>query len=436
MSSGRGAAGDEAAAGETADHQCDLPVGRDALVDVTHYLAGGARTLGSRGDDADSRALSTRLISSDSRALDARRTSADSCTPDAATETQDDRRRTPGRSKRPRPLLLQGDAAEVLTGFPAASVDCVLTSPPYFGQRRYAAGGIGAEGDWRDYVRALGAVTAALRRVLKPSGSLWLNLGDTYRGKRQLGIPWRVAFHLVDEQDWTLRNSVIWHKVKGGPDTSRDKLRNVHELLFHLVLRPRDYYYDADAIRSAPRAARVEDGAVVSATGVRGVRYRRQIELSTALSADEKTAALAALDGALAELAAGRLGDFRMVLRGRQRTTHSDIGAVSGRARELQERGFYVLRYHPSGAKPGDVWDILPEDTHGRQSHFAAFPADLCRIPILATCPPDGVLLDPFCGTGTALLVATALGRRAVGIDLSEEYLELARRRFNAAPSG
>ena len=99
-----------------------------------------------------------------------------------------------------------------------------------------------------------------------------------------------------DDQGWTLRNSVVWHKVKGGPDTSRDRLRNVHELLFHFVRQPKGYYYDADAVRRAPRAARVEDGAVVSGTGVRGVRYRRQIELSTSLDALEKAAALAALD--------------------------------------------------------------------------------------------------------------------------------------------
>ena len=337
-----------------------------------------------------------------------------------------------GGETHPRPLFLRGDAAEVLRRFPGDSVDCVLTSPPYFGHRRYAGGGIGAEGGWQEYVAALGAVTAELLRVLKPTGSLWLNLGDTYRGKRQLGIPWRVALHLADEQGWTLRNSVVWHKVKGGPDTSRDKLRNVHELLFHFVRRPRGYFYDADAIRNVPRAARVEDGAVVSATGVSGVRYRRQIELSTALSEPEKAAALAALDDALGEIRGGRLADFRMVLRGRQRATHSDVGAVSGRARELEERGFYVLRYHPGGSKPGDVWDILPEDTQGRGLHFAPFPADLCRIPILATCPADGVVLDPFCGTGTAMLVASRLGRRSVGIDLAEEYLAVAGERAAA----
>ena len=329
----------------------------------------------------------------------------------------------------PQPLFLLGDALTTLRLFPAASVDCCLTSPPYFGHRRYANGGLGAEGHWKDYVAALGAVTAELRRVLKPEGSLWLNLGDTYRGKRQLGIPWRVAFHLTDEQGWTLRNSVVWHKVKGGPDTSRDRLRNVHELLFHFVLQPKGYFYDADAVRRTPRASRVVDGAVVSATGVSGVRYRRQIELSTTLSAAEKEAAGAALDAILAEVGAGRLADFRMIVRGRQRTTHSDETAVSGRARELQERGFFFLRYHPGGAKPGDVWDIMPEDTQGRAGHFAPFPADLCRIPILATCPADGVVLDPFCGTGTAMLIASQLGRRAVGIDVAEEYLALARQR-------
>jgi len=332
-----------------------------------------------------------------------------------------------------RPLLIRGDAARTLRRLPAAAVDCCLTSPPYFGHRRYAGGGLGAEGRWQDYVAALGAVTAELRRVLKPAGSLWLNLGDTYRGKRQLGIPWRVAFHLTDEQGWTLRNSVVWHKIKGGPDTSRDRLRNVHELLFHFVRQPRGYFYDADAVRNAPRASRVENGAVISATGVSGVRYRRQIELSTALSAPEKEAAVAALDAMLGEVGAGRLADFRMVVRGRQRTTHSDETAVSGRARELQQRGFYFLRYHPGGAKPGDVWDIMPEDSQGREAHFAPFPADLCRIPILATCPARGVLLDPFCGTGTAMLVAGQLGRRSIGIDVADEYVALAEERCRAS---
>jgi DNA modification methylase len=118
-----------------------------------------------------------------------------------------------------------------------------------------------------------------------------------------------------------------------------------------------------------------------------------------------------------------------MVIRGQQRTTHSDSARVSGRAKELLTKGFYFLKYDPKGTKPSDVWEILPEDTQQRELHFAPFPEDLCLIPILATCPPDGVVLDPFCGTGTACVVARRLERKSVGIDLSDEYLQIARKR-------
>lgn len=333
------------------------------------------------------------------------------------------------------PLLICGDAATLLAGLPQASVDCVVTSPPYWKHRRYASGGIGQERTVGGYVEAVLKVTAQLVRVLRPTGSLWLNLGDSYHKKGLVGVPWRVALALTDEQGWILRNEVIWHKVKGGPDNSADRLRNVHEQIFHLVRQPLGYVYDVDTIRSAPRRAKVVGGAVVSATGVTGVRYRRQIELSTSLGAAEKEAALAALEAELGRVAKGELDDFRMIIRGQQRTTHSDSEAVSGRAKEILERGFYFLRYHPKGSKPGDVWDVLPEDTQNRAAHFAPFPADLCRLPILATCPIDGVVLDPFCGTGTTNLVAWELGRKSVGIDLSAEYLELARVRWEATPS-
>ncbi len=333
----------------------------------------------------------------------------------------------------PTPLWLPGDSAQILAELPDDCFDVCMTSPPYWGHRRYSDGGLGEEHDPRVYVDRLLAVLAQVKRVLKPTGSLWLNVGDAYRSKGLVGIPWRLAVALIDDQGWTLRNSVIWHKVKGGPDNARDRLRNVHENLFHLVVRPRGYHYDVDAVRSAPRKARVVRGAVVSATGVRGVRYRRQIELNTSLDDDEKAAALDALDGMLADVGAGKLSDFRMVIRGQQRTTHSDVAAVSGRARELQQRGYYFLRYHPHGAKPGDVWDILPEDTQHRTRHFAPYPEHLCRIPLLTTCPPGGVVLDPFCGTGTTNLVAQRLGHRSVGIDRSAEYLELAATRCSDA---
>ena len=328
-----------------------------------------------------------------------------------------------------RPLLLHGDSREILSALPEGSIDCVVTSPPYWGKREYESGGIGLEKQPEQYVEALAAICGEVRRVLKPEGSFWLNVGDSYKAKALLGIPWRVAFRLMDEQGWILRNSVVWNKVKSGMDNSKDRLGNVHEDLFHFVTQPRGYYYDADSIRSKPRSAKVVNGSVVSATGVSGVRYQRQIELSTALSPAEKENARRALDGVLAEVSDGALSDFRMIIRGQQRTTHSDSRKLSGRAKELHDKGFYFLRYHPKGSKPADVWDILPEDTQKRKLHFAPFPEDLCKIPILATCPEGGVVLDPFSGTGTTMLVARNLGRKSVGVDVSREYLEIARRR-------
>jgi DNA modification methylase len=322
--------------------------------------------------------------------------------------------------------VICGDALDVLKSLPAASADMCMTSPPYWGHREYDASGIGLEETHAEYVVNLCRILDEVKRVIKPRGSLWLNIGDSYDAKHLVGVPWRVAFHLIDHGGWMLRNDVIWNKVKGAPDNSRDKLRNIHEHVFHFV-KQRDYYYDVDAIRSKPKEAKVINGSVISATGVSGVRYKRQIELSTALSPAEKIEALRALNLILDEVRAKRLADFRMIIRGQQRTTHSDSDKVSGRAKEIRHKGFYFLKYHPGGSKPSDVWDIIPEDTQRRELHFAPYPADLCKMPILATCPPDGVVLDPFCGTGTTLLVAKALGRSGIGIDLSPVYADVTR---------
>jgi DNA modification methylase len=331
--------------------------------------------------------------------------------------------------KRIKPLLLLGDACAVLRELPESCIDFAMTSPPYWGKREYKNGGIGLERDYRNFVRHLADIFLELKRILKSTGSFWLNIGDSYNDKNLVGIPWRVAFELTDKQGWTLRNSIIWNKVKSGMDNTKDRLGNVHEIVFHFVKQPKGYYYDADAIRSKPREAKIVNGAVVSATGVSGVRYKRQIELSTALSDQEKAAAYKALDQMLADVAAGRVSDFRMIIRGQQRATHSDSEKVSGRAKELRDKGFYLIRYHPNGSKPSDVWDIMPEDTQKRAAHFAPYPVDLCRIPILASCPPGGVVLDPFCGTGTTLYAASNLGRKSVGIDLSRQYLEFTQER-------
>jgi DNA modification methylase len=326
------------------------------------------------------------------------------------------------------PLFLEADTYKLLQLFPNDCIDCIITSPPYWGHRAYENGGIGLEENWEDYITKLLLIFCEVKRILKPSGSFWLNIGDTYQNKSLIGIPWRIALQMTDQQGWIIRNSVVWNKVKGAPDNAKDKLRNVYEPFFHFVKTSR-YFYDVDAIRTKPRQSKVVNGSVVSATGVSGVRYRRQIELSTALSDSERINALKALDEVLEEVRAGKISDFRMIIRGQQRTTHSDSEKVSGRARELAEKGFYFLKYHPNGSKPSDVWDILPEDTQKRKSHFAPYPEDLCKIPILATCPKSGIVLDPFMGTGTTSLVAYHLQRKSIGIDISGDYINIAYER-------
>lgn len=328
------------------------------------------------------------------------------------------------------PLLIYGDSLEVLEQIPSNSIDCCMTSPPYWGKREYLGGGIGLETSHKEYIEQLLQVFTQVRRVLKNTGSLWINMGDTYRDKSLLGLPWRLAFRLIDDQGWILRNDVVWNKIK-GPDNSVDKLRNVHEYVFHFTKVSKGYYYDINAIRSKPRQSQIKNGVVISATGVTGVKYKRQIELSTSLTQDEKALAFKALDEILNQVARGELSDFRMVIKNQHRTIHSNIERLSGRAKELIQKGFYFLKYHPNGSKPGDVWDIIPEDTHNRTGHYAPYPEDLCRIPIAASCPLSGIVLDPFCGTGTTNLVARLLKRKSVGVDISQSYIDYARERCN-----
>lgn len=326
------------------------------------------------------------------------------------------------------PLFLQGDSLEVLKQFPSSSIDCCITSPPYWGKREYENGGIGLEPAYEEYMTNLLAIISELKRVLKPSGAFWLNIGDSYQDNSLVGIPWRIAIKMMDS-GWLLRNDVIWNKHKGGLSPSKNRFGSVYEDFFFFV-KNKKYFFDDKAIRSAARKATVRNGAVVSATGVSGIRYKRQIELSTSLSEEEKTNAFSELEKVLDRIQKGELSDFRMVIRNQQRTTHSDSINVSGRAKELKKKGFYFLFYNPNGTMPDNVWDIVPEDTQKRKEHYAAYPEELCILPIKATCPPNGVVLDIFSGTGTTMKVAYELGRKSIGIDMSEKYNEIARERI------
>ena len=327
-------------------------------------------------------------------------------------------------------LLIRGACQNILPLIPSESVDCVITSPPYWNQRRYDVDAqerrllLGNEPSHREYTSNLVAVFREVRRVLTKGGSLWLNLGDKYVNKNLTGIPWRVAIALQDD-GWILRNDIIWDQMK-GTQSAKDRLRDIHEHVFHFV-KHKKYYYAADEIRITPPVrARDRNGAMVSATGVSGKKYREQIANSPDLSPAERGSATQALDAAIEEMRRGEIVDFRMTIRGYQRTFHSDNGSVSGRAKELQAKGHYILKMRSKGHLPSDIWRIVPEDRWRGDAHYAVFPEALLENPIKASCPPGGVVLDPFCGTGSAMIAALNLNRRAIGIEISARYKDLA----------
>lgn len=300
--------------------------------------------------------------------------------------------------------LLLGDALEVLRELPSSSVDCVVTSPPYFGLRDYGQPGqYGLEETPAAYVETMRALFAEARRVLADDGTLWLNLGDSYayppgsagrqgKGQREgrtftaearpgtravapknlLGIPWRTAFALQDD-GWILRNEIIWHKPNAMPESVRDRLSNRHEHLFLLTKQPR-YWFDLDPIReaTAPR------------------RYEQAPTWEQRKAAGEPTRA--------------GLGGMP--------STRSGVGVGA----------------HTLGRNPGDMWSIATQPYP--QAHFATFPIDLPIRCIKAGCKPGGTVLDPFSGSGTTGAAARQLGRHYIGIDINPEYHDLAKDRF------
>jgi DNA modification methylase len=278
-------------------------------------------------------------------------------------------------------IVLRGDAAHL--PLPDGSVDLICTSPPYWGLRSYSDNGehyegqIGSEETPAEYIAALLACTREWMRVLKPSGSLFVNLGDKYGGdKSLLGLPWRYAHGCVDDLGLILRRDIIWSKLSAQPESVTDRCATRHEYLFHLVKHPR-YFAAVDEIRE-PCVRQPRPNEILQLPGG-GMRGQRQIP--------------------------GR-SDF--------------LGGVS------KPSGF-----HPLGKLPGSVWDIPSQPLIVPDwldvDHFAAFPMELPRRIILGWSPPSGIVVDPCGGTGTTALVADVLGRDGYSFDVSADYCRLAR---------
>ena len=267
-----------------------------------------------------------------------------------------------------RPLLLQGDAYEVLTGLDDQSVQCVVTSPPYYNLRDYGEKDqIGLEENDEVYVDNLLKVFVEVKRILRKDGTLWLNLGDSYAHKCLLGVPWKVALALQSD-GWWLRSDIIWHKPNVMPEGVKDRCTRDHEYIFMLSKSP-NYYYDADAIKEP-----VQDSSIKrSMYGWHSVRP----------------------------------------------STKSNEGI------HTEKMGSRFV--NPKGRNKRTVWSINPANY--KDAHFATFPETIPELCIKAGSKKGDTILDPFVGSGTTCRVASKLGRNSIGIDLNEEYLEIARKR-------
>ena len=331
--------------------------------------------------------------------------------------------------------LIVDDCLNVLKTMEESSIDCIITSPPYYKQRIYedytgnVKSSLGNEDSVEEYVANFIQISNELYRVLKPTGTFWLNIGDKYQNNCLLGVPWRIALAMTDSK-WILRSDVIWNQIK-GTQSVKNRFRNIYEHMFQFT-KSTKYYFDDKSIRIKPTTMpKLQDGKFISSTGVSGEKYRKMILSSTELSSKERNNAIKALDDTINEMKMGYIVDFRMTIRGCQRTYHSSNFKISGRAKELNEKGFYIIKSGKDGCIPSNIWNIPTEDTHRKDSHCAVYPEELLTIPIISSCPVDGIILDPFCGTGTTIVSALKLGRNSIGIDVSEKYIDFAKKRIN-----
>lgn len=277
--------------------------------------------------------------------------------------------------------IILGDIRDVVDKLPNKHFQTIITSPPYFGHRNYSEGTnqneIGKEATQKEYIANLINIFNSLRSKLADSGLLWLNLGDTYRGKSLSGIPWRVALALQDD-GWILRSDIIWHKPNAMPSSVKDRPTTDHEYIFLFAKSP-EYFYNADAIREPH------------------------------VTFSEKS-----------KMKGGR----------------NHFGKINGTPENGKNKGNSNLHdsrwdqaFHPNGRNKRTVWEI-PLGKF-RDVHFAVYPEKLVETCLLASTKENDFVLDPFCGAGTTGVVSIKHRRNFVGIELVEKYMKMAQKRID-----
>jgi DNA modification methylase len=331
--------------------------------------------------------------------------------------------------------ILTGDWLEQCSTVEPSSVQCCVTSPPYWGLRDYGhPGQIGLEQTPEQYVEKMVGVFRSVRDVLKDDGTLWLNLGDSYaanrghqvpdnkhvdvgnnsgsrvpsglKAKDLIGIPWRVAFALQAD-GWYLRSDIIWHKPNPMPESVTDRPTRSHEYIF-LLSKSGRYFYDAAAIRdpaSPDLIKQIEEG------------YNGQA-IKDYIGASVQDAS--ATKGRIIQGYRNRIDKQRGHSR-RHAGFNDKWDALTPEEQAL------------CGRNKRDVWTVAPANYS--EAHFATFPPDLIKPCVMAGTRPGDIVLDPFGGSGTTAQVALELGRRAILCELNPQYVQLIDKRLaNVTP--
>ena len=314
--------------------------------------------------------------------------------------------------------LHAGHALRVLRGLRSRSISCIVTSPPYFDHIIYDGGpGNGNEETVEEYIKNLAAIFRGCMRVLRDDGTLWIVIGETWRGGEQLGIADLVALTLT-EQGWIRRHRLVWDK--GSAWVNPKIARYAHEDILVFSKRRNNWFVHAKALLEP-------SDDPVPPTNIEHLRYR--IDSSLFVSDEAKRKAHADLDGYLRDGCTA----IDMRLPGAQPDHRGSTSGTGKRGRAFQRGEACFYPTNPGGTKWGSVWRFAPESY---PPHPCVLPIPLCERCIEATCPPDGIVLDPFVGVGSVAVAAGQLRRRFIGIDTHEPYLRIAERRLREAVPG
>jgi len=325
--------------------------------------------------------------------------------------------------------IIHGDTLETLKTFEPNSIDCIVTSPPYYQLRDYGySEQWGLEKTYQEYLDKMVLFMAECKRVIKDSGTMWINLGDSYCnnssqaekgrqgfGKDKIGmlnknqndmpskslmlIPHRFAIRCVDELGLILRNDIIWAKPNGMPESVTDRFSKKHEFFF-LFVKSQKYYFYLDGVREKYKPSSIQ-------------RLNQNIDFQ--------------IGSERANGGAKTNGNIKAV--GKINTKNYGQKMIGGQVRDNHD---IHNCFSENGKNPGDVsdfWAITTKPSSAK--HYATFNSELIDKPIVAGCPENGILLDPFAGTGTTLVRALQLNRQVIGIEGSKEYTEIAKKNID-----